>query len=423
MNSVSYSGQVFRQVLINDVKAYVGDLTGRIDTLTFVPQAGDVKNDLMGFYDFDSSTSGGLPHMVSTDPATDQVTYDDISSDKNLTGKMAGNDGNDHKDWSAEFVGWPHPDVTTPESLVLHWFDAVDAQSVEWVAGRYPLDPSGAPVPGVHVSPEGLDYQQLLEKFIRGALSFSQGADDYLDEGLGSDHSEMKEGKNYTALEHAWDEGFGYFGAARTYATWSDDQIADDKYVDVDMSGGIDLNSEMCVGHSVNAAKRDRGSASSAPNDFTAQAWDGFYDGRLLITNATTTLTADEMTTLEGHRDMAVDAWEKAISSTVVHYINDVIQDMNTMQGGSYDFGTHAKHWGEMKGFALSFQFNPRSPMSDADFAAMHDLMRAAPVLQDAPSSARDQYIQDLIAARALIGDAYGFDAANLGDANGENGW
>ena len=65
------------------------------------------------------------------------------------------------------------------------------------------------------------------------------------------------------------------------------------------------------------------------------------------------------MNELKAHRDAALSAWEKAIAATVVHYINDVIGDM---EAEDYSFYDHAKHWSEMKGFALSFQFNRRSP-------------------------------------------------------------
>ena len=42
-----------------------------------------------------------------------------------------------------------------------------------------------------------------------------------------------------------------------------------------------------------------------------------------------TELTDDQIAELQVYRDQAVGAWEKAISATVVHYINDVLQDMN----------------------------------------------------------------------------------------------
>ena len=120
---------------------------------------------------------------------------------------------------------------------------------------------------------------------------------------------------------------------------------------------------------------------------------------------------------------MAVGAWEKAISATCIHYINDVLQDMATFGSSGYSFSSHAKHWGELKGFALGLQFNPISPLSDADFEAVHTLLGDAPVLPTDSVEQIEEYETALKEARALLGAAYGFDAANLGDSGGEGGW
>ena len=101
-----------------------------------------------------------------------------------------------------------------------------------------------------------------------------------------------------------------------------------------------------------------------------------------------------------------------AIVATVVHYINDTIQDINA----NADLSDLAKHWSEMKGFGLSMQFNPNSALSDADFDTVHGLMGINP-------ERTQDYVSDLIDARSILGTAYGIDADNLGDANGENGW
>lgn len=427
-DSVAYSGQIFRHLLIDEMKRYLGGLTQDLDEGDVIPAEGDIEDALDFYYRFDSSTSGSVELTVSTSPAAAQATWDGVSTDKDLTGKIAGNDSvTDHVDWSSEFQGWDG--ASSPEALVEQWFALLDEAAVARANGTIPDDPEGDPVPAVFVTADGLDLQQLLEKFLRGAVAFSQGADDYLDDdvdgkGLLADHTTLVDGKPYTALEHQWDEGFGYFGAARDYPTWTLDEIADTGHRDsVEADGAIDLLTEACFGHSTNAAKRDRGSASSAPTDFVGEAWEGFHQGRALIASVQGALSDDQLAALKAHRDQAVGAWEKAIASTVVHYINDTLQDMGDIGTDDYAFADHAKHWGELKGFALSLQFNPRSPLSKATFGELHDLIGDAPVLSDASASARDAYAADLRSARAMLGTAYGFDAANLGDDDGENGW
>ena len=421
-SSVSYSGQTFRQLLIEDMTAYVSGMTDRLNAGWF-PVPGEVTEDMMFYLEFDSTVGGSIDHSFTADLPILQTTYDDVSSDKDLFGKMAGNDEvGQHKDWSVDFVGWPAPGVTTPESLVRAWVAMLDDAAVNWSNGDIPTGPDGEPVGAVYVTAEGHDLKQLLEKFTRGAVAFSQGTDDYLDDdepgkGLLSDHTANDDGKNYTPLEHQWDEGFGYFGATRDYYDLSDDQIADIGTSDYDGDGLIDLKYEVCWGHSVNAAKRDRGAVVGT--DFTKQAWEAFAQGRMLIAENYGGLSDDQFAELQGHRDQAVAAWENAIASTVVHYINDTLQDMGDYGTPDYSFNDHAKHWGELKGFALVMQFNPRSPMSDGDFEVFHGLVGTAPVV----AGLDDDYADDLRTARALLGTAYGFDEANLGDDDGENGW
>ncbi|MCO4770975.1 MAG: DUF4856 domain-containing protein [Deltaproteobacteria bacterium] len=410
-DSVSHSGQTFRHVLIADMKSRIGGMTDRIDAGWF-PSEGEVTAELDFYFSFDGDSSSDIPHGVVTDPAPLQVTYGDIASGKDLVGKLAGNDATgQHVDWSTEFKGWTPG--ATPESLVRGWFDRIDEQAIDWSNGTYPTDLAGAPLGAVFITEEGTDLQQLLQKFLLGAVAFSQGADDYLDDdidgkGLRSNHDAVEDGKNYTALEHAWDEAFGYFGMSRDYGLWTDDEIANEGVRDsVNADGAIDLLSEVTWGHAQNAAKRDRCADCAAPTDFTRQAWDAFVHGRAYIASKDASLTDAEIAELVVFRDAAVAAWEKAIAATAVHYINDLTADVDAFDTAEFSFADYAKHFSELKGFALSLQFNGLSPLSDADFVELHEL------LGNAPDTTAD-YRADLVAARTLIGAAYGFEDGNV---------
>lgn len=426
-DSVNYDGQVFRHLLIEDMKSWIGGVTGRVDSGWF-PVSGEVEAELLFYYAFDSGSGGSVPIGKITDPAALQATYNDVSTDKDLVGKMAGNDAvGQHKDWATDMVGWGAPGSTSPDGLARAWIRQIDAAAVARSNGDIPLDPTGAPLSSVYLTPEGHDLQQLLQKFITGAVAFSQGADDYLDDdlegkGLNSDHSGPDGDSNYTALEHQWDEGFGYFGAARDYGEWSDSLTAEAGVRDSwAPDGAIDLLTEASWGHSVNAAKRDLG--APVATDLSADAWGHFLEGRRLLAESGGPLSEEQAAALRAHRDGALLAWESAIAATVIHYINDVLRDMGGFGGDAYDFAAHAKHWSELKGFALSLQFNPHSPLSDDDFAAFHALVGDAPVLPTAGEAAAADYAARLVEARALLGGAYGFDAGNLGDAEGNHGW
>ncbi len=431
-SSVAYSGQTARQVLIDDLNTYMGGLTAAIDNQSFTPtDEGQVVGALDFYFRFDSDSNGAESLLLTTEPATEQSTHAEISTEKNLVGKLAGNDAvTDHRDWSSEFSGWSDTDIaahggsiSTPEGLLTAWFETVEANAIAHANGDI-RTVDGTPLP-VTVTEQGHDLQQLIQKLLTGAVAFSQGTDDYLDDdvdgkGLRSPNT-REEDKPYTALEHAWDEGFGYFGAARDYASYSDDELAGkggreawQGYHDTDGDGAIDLKSEFNFGASTNAAKRDRGSQDEARTDFTKDAFDAFVAGRHLIANAGEALTDEEFAALQGFRDRIVAAWEGALAATVVHYINELLGDMELFGTAEYDFLAHAKHWSELKGFALAFQFNPRSPLSKDAFGMLHANVGDAPALADGGDAEIDAYRTRLLSARSLLQDAYGFDPSNV---------
>ena len=431
-SSVSYSGQIARQSLLNEIKKYIGTLTtDNVDANNIT--AAQVESHLNAlFADYDAISENEFTFVDPTDYV--QKTFADISSSgKELSGKIAGNDGSKQtKDWLVEgtFVGWNDfgTEAKTPEGLVKYMFSMIVSQVQKHNDGEVITDPVGNTITKLFVTPEGLDLQQLVQKHILGAVMFSQGTDDYLEDGLLADNTAQDKGtKAYTSLEHQFDEGFGYFGATRDYLEYSDDEISSkggrDDYQgkhDTDGDTFYDLNSEYIFGNSANAAKRDRGTKSNAnPTDFSASAMNAFIAGRKIINDAVpNALTDDQMAAVEAQRDIAVLAWEKAIAATVVHYINDVIADddgdIDDISTGSYtasQFAVFAKHWGEMKGFALNFQFSPFSPVSDENFAKIHTLFGEKPVMVQADIEA---YKASLLEARQIIQDAYGFDADNV---------
>ncbi|MEZ4251122.1 MAG: DUF4856 domain-containing protein [Polyangiales bacterium] len=433
-SSVSYDGQTFRHLLIEDLKAFVGRLGNLVDA----DSSGlfDTEEEVVAALDFyfafdDSSAEESL--LFSTEPVSLQSTWGDVSSGKDLVAKLAGNDAStDHLAWEAgDFAGWSTElggvTVESPETFVRAMFAALAQNAVARANGEQPRGPAGEELP-VYVLDSGLDLQQLIQKFLLVAITFSQGTDDYLDDdvdakGLLSPNTRDGEAL-YTALEHAWDEGFGYFGAARDFDLYTDDEVAAaggraDWQIVHDTNGDcrIDLLSEVNFGASTNAAKRDRGATTEI--DLGGDAFDAFVAGRRLITETEGELSAEQLTTLRGYRDTIVSAWEKAYAATAVHYINDVLADMDAFGTETYVFADHAKHWAELKGFALAFQFNPRSPLLEMDrgmrgFDRLHGFLGDAPVLAAAGETAVADYRTALEDARALLAEAYAFAAEDV---------
>ncbi|MCJ8296631.1 MAG: DUF4856 domain-containing protein, partial [Colwellia sp.] len=393
-SSVSYGGQSARHALIAELKHYIGKggLQADLDNGDLTTKA-DVIAKLNSLYNADENSWDALNITFTT---AKQTKFSELSSSyKSLKDKVAGQDtGGQHKDWSTEFAGWGAKGSTTPVDLIDTYFQQIADIAIDnlgnnrYAPGADQVAENEIPV---YVTDNGLDLNQLIQKFLLMSVTYSQATDDYLDEdkGLATDNiSGDKEGtKDYTKLEHQFDEGFGYFGAARDYLAYNDNEIAGKVSTDedgrsdwngqhdTDGDGAIDLKSEKNFGNSVNAAKRDRsskllpdGSANPAATDYTTQAMEAFLQGRKLINdNAGMDLTADQKAELLTYRDAALNAWERGVVATVIHYINDLDADLAKVGTAEFDYATTAKHFSELKGFALGLQFNPYSPIAGTD--------------------------------------------------------
>ncbi|MBA2411061.1 MAG: DUF4856 domain-containing protein [Gammaproteobacteria bacterium] len=432
-SSVAYAGQTFRHLLIADLTTYMESLVEGQDG--FGNPASDPQTilDNLNFYYRFTSAGENAPYLLDTMPeATPGTTYGMVNSATTLSEKIAGNDNPLRR---GELKGWTTDLATlTPEGLIDYWFSLIAENTTDNNAATDPT-----------LTTEGQDLRQLVQKFLLGAVTYSQGAEDYLNSeaGLKAQNVRPDEGNEpFTTLEHEWDEGFGYYGAARDFNDLTDEQIADDIAVDTDGSGTIDLYSEYNWGHSQNSAKRDLGSSPAASTDFTKGAFDAFLAGRAIITEAGGALNAAEFIALEAQRDIALENWEKSIAATVVHYVNDTLKAMDdpaydVNAGMTDNLVALAEVWSELKGF--SPQFSPYALLSDADFDRLHELLGDAPVLADgtqngaaytapgcacgSPAEQIEGYRDALREGRAIVAAAYAFDPANVGDENGENGW
>ncbi|MCM5663931.1 DUF4856 domain-containing protein [Galbibacter mesophilus] len=74
-----------------------------------------------------------------------------------------------------------------------------------------------------YVSADGIEYNQVFAKSLIGALMLDQALNNYLSNEVldagenqaNNDNDVVEEGKNYTTMEHKWDEAFGYvYGAS-----------------------------------------------------------------------------------------------------------------------------------------------------------------------------------------------------------------
>ena len=376
-SSVSYSGQVVRNLLLQDLKALtdsVGKDGGRSVAVS----------DMLKLYEYDdalnlktATTTGAL--------SASESHYSALSTGKNLVGKIS----------DEPVIGYNR----TADDLVREWFEGIADNSQD-------SDKLGTYM--AYTTDDGVDMSQMVNKVLIGAVPYYQATGVYLGGLLERDNSEGKDGKAYTAMEHAWDEAFGYFGAARDYSRYSDEQLAgsvDDFTFDSNGDGSIDFKSEYNFGLSRNAGKRDKGGSGV---DFTQQIFNAFLAGRTAITNQ------GSVAEISVHRQTAAEGMEKVIAATVVHYINDTLSDMSELGTADENIANLNKHWAEMKGYTVALQYNPFRLISAGQLAELHDIMGEAPIYDEPGSNNYKTQVANYERAKVVLQTAYGFSNDNM---------
>ena len=377
-SSVSYSGQTVRNLLLQDLKVFIDSL-GKDGARPASVQ------DMLNFYAYDDalnlrslSTAGGSPVLESR--------YSSISTGKNLVGKIS-------KD---VVIGYNR----TADDLVRGWFQTIADNS---------QDSGKLGTPAVYTDDNGVDLTQMINKVLIGAVPYYQATGVYLNGLLERDNSEARNGTDaYTAMEHAWDEAFGYFGAARDYARYTDDQLAgsvDDFTFDSNSDGSIDFKSEYNFGLSRNAGKRDKGGSGV---DFTQEIFNAFLTGRAMIANQGTVAEITEQ------RQLAANGMEKVIAATIVHYINDTLSDISKLGTADENRVNLNKHWAEMKGFTVALQYNPFKLINEGQLRELHGIMGNAPPYNAPGSNAYNTMVANYNRAKAVLQAVYGFSATNM---------
>jgi hypothetical protein len=381
VSSVSYSGQTVRNLLAQDLKTAI-DRLGK-------PGASPITvQDLRKLYEYNDALNLSTLTEGGAAPAK-ETRYSAIATGKNLKSAPIAAD---------PVIGYGK----TVDQLMNEWFQTIAANS---------QDPAKLGTPAVYTTAEGVDLSQMVEKVLHGAVAYQRGTGNYLAKVLEQSNTAAEAGKPYTKMEHYWDEAFGYFGAARDFARYTDAQLAGkaaEFTFDSNGDGKIDFESEYNFAFAKSAGKRDKGGTGV---DFTKQVFDAFLKGRTLIVNQGTTQEIAAQATL------ASQTWEKIIAATVVHYLNAVLKDMATLTAGEVAGKNDAdlnKHWGEMRGYAIGLQFNPAKQISTAQLEQFHARVGNAPPYAAPGTAAYDKAVADLNAAKAILKQAYGFSDANM---------
>lgn len=413
--SVSYGGQIARHALHDSLKKLAGSGDGKPNP--------DLKARMMAYFEgkdagreiIAPATKG--PFMVSPS------TVGDLGKKVNLAGKT----------FKGTVTGMPNG-MTGPE-LVRFWIDKASSADKGFDKDN------------------GYDYPQLISKYVMGAVFYNQAVDVYLDEYLEADRKPndkpYKDGAPYTGKEHSWDEAFGYFGTpAHTLeltpkhvygiAKRKPEAVA---AADRDKDGRVDLKTEMAFGPAYYAAGfdasvYDKGDGTTYLHTIAR----AFLDGRRLLVDVNgEKLTDAQRAELKRYASVIARNWEKVLAEATFKYAGSVYKDMVKLQtivesGGDpgKQFRAYAKHWGELKGFALALQ-SGRNNLGETA-TRLNRLIGAGPLLLNASqvvdvdskgNYVRDQgqdwgeYMLHMAKVQKLMIDKFGVQARN-NDVTGE---
>lgn len=381
-SSVDYGGQVVRNLLVQD-------LATAIRNLAKPGAAPATAADLLRYYEHSDASAMSTLTTAGTLPVA-EARYSSISTGKKLSDKIS----------SATVIG----SGKTADALVREWLQTIADNS---------NDPAKLGTTSVYLDADGRDLAQLVAATLFGSVSYYQATGVYLQGILEKNNVVAAAGASgnspFTQMEHYWDEAFGYFGAARDFARYTDADLsgAVAAYVhDSNGDGKIDLASEFNYPLARYAGKRDKDATGV---DFSKDIFTAFLTGRATITAVGTTEA------ISAQRAIITSSWEKVMAANVIHYLNDVTDDMAALTAASTaaNSNTLSSHWSEMKGYAMTLQYNPFKRLNDQQIATLHTLVGDAPVIAAPGSEASTAYLAKLAEARELLKSALGFSEAN----------
>ena len=239
--------------------------------------------------------------------------WSDIATDKKISDKVSGL-------LDPNFV-----------AQIRAWFDTVQTRSAMFAGSADAV-----------TTADGIYIPEAIEKGLMGAMMYAEAVNYLVNKVPVADNVTVKPGQG-TAMEHNWDEAFGYFGASHNYHQLS---IADRRAnVDANNDGKIDPSTERTYFHGRYGATADTSFAT-----FTSQRLDlgnavmkAFIEGRQAIAD-------NDEEKRDDSRLAILSNWDKIMAGNAVRYAG-VIKTRLTA-GDNINV-----QWAELKGFVDMTQY------------------------------------------------------------------
>jgi hypothetical protein len=182
----------------------------------------------------------------------------------------------------------------------------------------------------------GLEPIQLIVKGIMGSCFYYQGTSVYLSDGkMAVDNDNLVEGKDYTKMQHHWDEAFGYLGASVDFSgANTGGGIYWGKYAKKTLAGGLTSIDDLM---------------------------DAFITGRAAIDNQEYTARDEAIGKVRAN-------WEMIPVASALHYLNGAIVDVT-------DAALRNHKLSEAIAFTSALKYNSEKSISDSQVDAIIDAL------------------------------------------------
>ena len=196
----------------------------------------------------------------------------------------------------------------------------------------------------IMVDANGREFTQMIEKGLMGTVMYNQIYNTYFSEDRTGDHVEnttLRSGKNYTDMEHHWDEAFGYFNAPVDFTSEWPEAREDEVRFWSNYSNIVDpfINSN-------------------------SEIMEAFLAGRTAIVN-------NDLEEKNAQRTILFEKLELLAAATSIHYINLSIGYVNEGKIGEA-FHTLSEAWTFIN--ALTYSANRRISLDEIATIKENDL-------------------------------------------------
>ncbi|MFC4219200.1 DUF4856 domain-containing protein [Flagellimonas marina] len=242
-----------------------------------------------------------------------------------------------------------------------------------------------------YVTAEGLEMNQVFNKSLIGALMVDQILNNYISSNVldpfeeANDAGTLVEGKNYTDMEHDWDEAYGYaFGTAQNLAdprpTIGEDDSFLNKYI-----GRVEGDTDFA--------------------GITEDIYQAFKLGRAAI-------VAKNYTVRNEQAEILRELISEIIGIRAVYYLQ---QAKNAIDQETPDYGGAFHDLSEGYGFIYSLQFTRKPGTNDPYFTKTEVDAFLADLMDDGANGLWDVTPATLDAISEAIADEFDFTVAQAG--------